>query len=424
MRYAVTALEVGVIPRELFVGYVKDALAGFYDLVHLQTHPLVDLLSLRQSPQETKTQSLRQSLAEAIEALQPAASVPFGGREWLGYRLLRLRYIESLSQAEVCQELGLGRTAYYDYHRDALEAVTDILWERYDQEQASSRSVVAPTREPAPEDLAREEAIKVARISHHEMVDLGEFVEGIRQTLLPLTERRKMAIALEVPANLPRTYANPTMLRQIILNILTEGIELADTKEVCLHIRRTDSEFIWELRGLGIAPATKPGQEPEHILEASFGFAVSRGLLSACGGRIWCRKDEQGVLVLCFAVPIATQRVIVIMDDNADTATLYQRYLQGREYTLRIAHNAEELESLLLEGVPDLIMLDVLMPDEDGWNILQRLKTLPETASIPVVICSVLSQPSLALALGATRVLQKPIDQRLLLETVQALLDR
>ena len=59
------------------------------------------------------------------------------------------------------------------------------------------------------------------------------------------------------------------------------------------------------------------------------------------------------------------------------------------------------------------------MPEEDGWAILQYLQENSSTAEIPVVICSVLSQPQLALALGAKEVLQKPISREELLATVR-----
>ncbi len=58
----------------------------------------------------------------------------------------------------------------------------------------------------------------------------------------------------------------------------------------------------------------------------------------------------------------------------------------------------------------------------DGWSILQRLKADPHTSDIPVVVCSVLPQPELALSLGAARVLQKPVSSAKLIETVQAVL--
>ena len=62
------------------------------------------------------------------------------------------------------------------------------------------------------------------------------------------------------------------------------------------------------------------------------------------------------------------------------------------------------------------------MPREDGWMILQRLKVLPETAHLPVIIYSVLSQPSLALALGAVAVLRKPVEEAPLMRAIEDVL--
>ena len=74
---------------------------------------------------------------------------------------------------------------------------------------------------------------------------------------------------------------------------------------------------------------------------------------------------------------------------------------------------------------PAVVVLDVLMPEDDGWQILQYFKALPEESAIPpVIICSVLSQPALALALGAEKVLTKPIDEEVLVCAVQELLNR
>jgi len=71
---------------------------------------------------------------------------------------------------------------------------------------------------------------------------------------------------------------------------------------------------------------------------------------------------------------------------------------------------------------PDLILLDVLMPQQDGWRLLQGLKTQEDTATIPVVICSVLGQSDLATALGAAAVVQKPISEEVLVATVGQIL--
>ena len=164
--------------------------------------------------------------------------------------------------------------------------------------------------------------------------------------------------------------------------------------------------------------------EAEEVLCSSSGYSVSRSLLEAYGGSLRFGQDAKGERFLYFSVPAIKPKTILMVDDDADTVSLYKRYLGGEEFALRIARNWEELRASLAEGRIDLVLLDLLMPDEDGWDILQHLKASPETASIPVVVCSVLSQPRLALALGAAQVLQKPIDQAVLLRAVRSLIGK
>ena len=87
-----------MIRRDMFVREVKDALVNLYDPIHLQTHPLVELLALQSSPGETAGESLRKLLWSTIESLRPAVSIPLMRPEWLNYRLLWLHYVQSFSQ--------------------------------------------------------------------------------------------------------------------------------------------------------------------------------------------------------------------------------------------------------------------------------------------------------------------------------------
>ena len=73
---------------------------------------------------------------------------------------------------------------------------------------------------------------------------------------------------------------------------------------------------------------------------------------------------------------------------------------------------------LAREVLPAAITLDIMMPNQDGWEILQALKSDPATRSIPVIICSVLEDPELAHSLGAAAYLQKPISQAALLDVL------
>jgi Amt family ammonium transporter len=77
-------------------------------------------------------------------------------------------------------------------------------------------------------------------------------------------------------------------------------------------------------------------------------------------------------------------------------------------------HLAQTLE-------PDAIVLDIMMPEMDGWELLQRLRAHPKTQEIPVVICSVINDPDLARSLGASFFLPKPVSRRAVLDVLQQL---
>ena len=68
------------------------------------------------------------------------------------------------------------------------------------------------------------------------------------------------------------------------------------------------------------------------------------------------------------------------------------------------------------ETPPDAILLDVMLPDQDGWEVLQTLKADPLTCEIPVIVCSVFDDPRLAESLGATGFIHKPVGRAAFLD--------
>lgn len=405
-----------MIAKEQFVRYVKDALANFYDPAHLETHPLTHHLVRTPSPEETRGLALRELLAETIEMLRPSNTVPYGHPEWLGYRVLCQRYVECRRPDEVCEELCLSRTTYYRHHRKALAAIIDILWQRYGQAANADpfhgeASAVADSR-----SRAREEAAALARSSGRRHVSLSDALRDALPLLTLFARQEGIEIQASAPASLPSTYADPAMLRQIVLNLIPEAARMAAGETLTLSVLPREGDVLWVLRGLAADMAA------DIDVDEVDGFAVSQGLLDVYGGRLWLEPEGDEEASLCFTLPTARPWVILVVDDKPEAAQLYQRYLQELDCVLWAAHDAQEAEQHLADALPDLVLLDVLMPNEDGWSVLQRLKTDPDTASVPVVICSVLSQPRLGLALGATAVLQKPINQEDLLSTVERLL--
>jgi CheY-like chemotaxis protein len=112
------------------------------------------------------------------------------------------------------------------------------------------------------------------------------------------------------------------------------------------------------------------------------------------------------------------QATVLVIDDNADTRQLFRRYLAGSHYHFVGAVDAEEGLALALELTPHLIVLDVMMPGQDGWALLGQLREHPQTEHIPVIVSTILPQEELALDLGAAGFMRKPVSQAALLSAL------
>ncbi|NLG52336.1 MAG: response regulator [Chloroflexi bacterium] len=364
--------------EDAFERHVRDALVYFYDPTHLQTHPLVELLHLSSTVGQTAAESLRTLLRETIETLRPPAIIPLDRPEWLNYRLLWARYVQSLSQAETCQELGLSQATYYRRHQEALQAVASILWARHCQEHAPADEPRTDPPETPPDQTPREracqQAIQLATSSPRETVCLGALFRGICQMMVPVLRAQGLALHVDAPPALPTIQADPAVLRQILIGTLNEGIRRASESTLQLHIHTEKGALVWRLGPLQEHP---PRQTPDANANSDLGLAICEALLEAYGGRLWSTTD-QGACTLVGMLPITQASTILIVDDDGDAIQLYQRYLADEKYTIRVAQHGNELEQLLHDDLPDLILLDVLMPKWDGWAILQRLRTLPK----------------------------------------------
>jgi CheY-like chemotaxis protein len=105
----------------------------------------------------------------------------------------------------------------------------------------------------------------------------------------------------------------------------------------------------------------------------------------------------------------------LVIDDQAGLSELIQRYAADRALEVLAASDALTGLKLAREIRPGAILLDLMMPGMDGWELLQRLRTTPDTADLPVVICSVINDPELAYSLGASYFLAKPITREALM---------
>ncbi|MBC7608114.1 MAG: response regulator [Polaromonas sp.] len=120
------------------------------------------------------------------------------------------------------------------------------------------------------------------------------------------------------------------------------------------------------------------------------------------------------------------ERVLVV-DDTEDNLFMMSALLEDKYELLLAASGKEALAIIMSQAPPDLILLDIMMPDMDGYEVLRRIRQHPPTAIIPVIFLTALStmeEEQLGLDLGAVDYITKPISPPLMLARVQSHLER
>ena len=115
---------------------------------------------------------------------------------------------------------------------------------------------------------------------------------------------------------------------------------------------------------------------------------------------------------------------ITVVDDHKDIRNLLSRYLSESGYRVSVAEDAHTLRILLQKSVPDLIVLDIMMPGEDGLSLCRHLR---ETTNIPIILLTAVSGETdriVGLEMGADDYITKPFNARELLARVKAVLRR
>ncbi len=397
------------VARDQFERWVHEALARLYDTPYLQSHPLADLLLPRKAASALhRCQALRRTLLDAIQALRPAPGTPAQSPDWRVYRILELRYIEGMSPGEAMQAMALGRSQYFREQARALDMVTALLWHRCRQrfdEAAENRGEA--NRE---DTLLRTEADRLSSHASWQPIDVAAMLEELRPVVDPLARQKGIALTLQCTGCLRETHGDRVMLRQAVLSLLTLALESVAGGEVELN------DFAERGRqGLRLRARSSAGETVWPAATAPE-LEICRHLIEAMGGRLRPEAHPGGLWLAEIAWPAQPLRTLLVVDDNQALIDLFARYLAGHGWQVVGATSCAEARRILGELQPSAIVLDVMMPGEDGWEMLLSLKSKLSTRDVPVIVCSVLRQPQLAQSLGAAAYLPKPVTQQALLE--------
>jgi CheY-like chemotaxis protein len=314
------------------------------------------------------------------------------------------------------------------YNHEGVEAVTNVLWTRFVQRQFSvpgraEASVVmsAPTgRTLGNRELATELA-HLAGAAPGGPTSLSDTLESVLITIATLLKRRGVHLDVSLPPDLPPVAAHRVVLRQILLGLLIHAVERHAGSRVRLTARG-DGQFLQLSVAIALNPARRPSEAGSHSVDEREGddpgLGITRHVVELLHGG-WTIREGDSAVTISVDLPITQFLTVLLIDDNFDFLRLFEWFLEDSSY--RVVHAGPTDDPILRaqEERPDVIVLDVLMPTQDGWEILQALKAHPTVGHIPVVVCSVLQDPTLALALGAATSLSKPLNRRELLDTLE-----
>ncbi len=272
-----------------------------------------------------------------------------------------------------------------------------------------------------------------------EEVDLRAIIKGVMSTAIGLVKGRPIDLVQKVSDDLPTVWADPVRSRQILLNLVSNASKFTEKGSITVEAV-ADARFVRvSVRDTGIGI---PQEKLDTIFEAftqvdasttrkyggtGLGLAIARRFVELHGGEIWVESEVGVGTTFSFTLPRAKplpvpeptaapevgtgKKIVIAIDDDPGVITLYRRYLEQHGYHIIGVSNSEQAVEQVRRFKPHAITLDILMPQKDGWMVLQELKQNPETREIPVVVCSILSEQGRGFSLGAADYLVKPIMQ-------------
>jgi signal transduction histidine kinase/CheY-like chemotaxis protein len=284
-------------------------------------------------------------------------------------------------------------------------------------------------------DLAKVEAGRIDL--KRETLRLPTVVGEVVTTLRVVSDRKQLHVTTDIPAL--TVVADRIRLRQILDNLLSNAIKFTPRHgRIHVSAQRTDTEVRVCVAdtGIGISPEdckkvfeefTQVGDSDARQAGTGLGLALTRRLAEAHGGTIELQSepDTGSQFTVCLpvhAAPVATDRSVpapepepspggvLIIEDDPAAAQLLTAYLTDVGYPAAVATSGGQGLRQARQHRPAAILLDILLPDTDGWHVLRELKNDPITRDIPVIITTVLDEHEVGLALGAVDYLIKPID--------------
>ncbi len=401
---------------ELFQNKLKEALLHLYDPDFVPEEALCRVLGL---DKEAGAGAVQSEIIHTIETLNAEAEKHSGSRTQQSLDVLYHRYILQLTQGETAERLHMSLRSVQRLQGEAIHLLARHLQDSQGEPQPNEGDENLFVESiPEIEDekwlsQLRQELYSLQQSDPDAEANLSATITGVLKVARTAATRKNIAMeADQIQADV-QVKMHPSILRQVLLAIITELKLVMSTPGTITLTANEEPKNVQLLITACPVATDKPIEVPlaEELL------AIQSGALeSACDG---------GEISVTLNLPINTpkgKKIVLAIEDNADLIALYQSYCLGTDFEILHAQEGKRAFPLIEERLPDIILLDVMLPDIDGWDLLLDLHANPKTKNIPIILCSVITDERLALNLGASMYLRKPVWRDQLIEAFNQVL--
>lgn len=303
--------------------------------------------------------------------------------------------------------------------------------------------------------------------------ELAPVIKGVMSSAIGLTRDKNIRLHTEIEESIDKAFGDEFRTRQILFNLISNAAKFTEQGSITLSAfieKDVESPMITvAVRDTGIGI---PQEYLDTIFEAfqqidnsttrsaegtGLGLPLSQSLAELQGGRLWVESQEGVGSTFYVTIPLeppppsaaeiaeeemsdtrefgtdfnnlvdeikaerppSRQKVILAIDDELGMINLYRRYLTKEGWQVIGLTNPEEAEEMVANHDPMMILLDINMPNRDGWQVLEKLKDNDQTYHIPVIVCSISTDTPRSYRLGATNHLVKPFVETDLIKAVR-----
>ncbi len=276
-------------------------------------------------------------------------------------------------------------------------------------------------------------------------------IETLMERLEPVAGEKGIGIHQEVPKDLPHIESDEIRVHQILQNVMGNAVKFTEQGQVKISARFDAASVHIEIAdtGIGISKDELPhifdefrqvdGTTARTYEGTGLGLAIAYKGARMLGGDLTVKSTPGEGSTFTLTLPIrwqglrltevqpvmkpdtaaeTSQRTILVVDDEPRALTLISNYLSEEGYRVLTATSGKEAVRIARKHHPFAITLDIIMPEMDGWEVLQELKKHSETKGIPVIIISVSDDRETGVALGAVGFINKPVEREHLISEI------